>query len=78
MQPKQDKNGFWYYNNLPENTRLAVIDDFYDDGRLILGKPFLIKSYIKKIFWANRVKKNFPYNDDFLNFLNNGRVFVYK
>ena len=79
MNLKQDKNNFWYYTKLPENTRVATYSDFFIDKRLLLGKPFIIKSEIHpNHYWANRTKEGFPYIDsDFLTFLERKEVFIF-
>jgi len=38
-----NKSGFRYYSELPENYRLATIDDFIVDGKRRIGLMFLIQ-----------------------------------
>ena len=40
---KVNKSGFRYYSELPENYRLATIDDFIVDGKRRIGLMFLIQ-----------------------------------
>ena len=77
IEPKQDKYGFWYYNELPNDAIPATIDHFYNNGKPIKGKPYLVHSFIDKTFQAYRVGNSFP-PSDFDIFLNNNRVFVFK
>jgi len=79
MKPKQDNEGYWYYTELPKNTRIATYSDFFIDEKLLLGKPFIVKSEIyPNHYWANRTKEGFPYIDsDFLIFLEREKVFVF-
>lgn len=78
MQPKQDKNGFYYYEKLPPGTRIATADDFYDyNNQPIIDKPYLMQSYIHPYkFWANRIKKSFKL-DKLQPWLSTARVFVF-
>jgi hypothetical protein len=41
----KDDFGFRYLESLPENTREATLDDFHVQGKLILGRQFLILGY---------------------------------
>ncbi len=80
MNLKQDNQGYWYYTELPENTRIATYSDFFLGENLLLGKPFIVKSEISpNHYWANRTKEGFPYIDsDFLTFLERKEVFVFS
>ena len=40
---KKNQNGFAYFSELPENFRLATIDDFIVDGKRRIGLMFLIQ-----------------------------------
>ncbi|MBC8489073.1 MAG: hypothetical protein H8D45_23880 [Bacteroidetes bacterium] len=78
MNPKQDKNGFYYYDSQPPDTRVASADDFYNDQmQLIIDKPLLVQSYHNPdIFFALRTKIKF--NPGKLQpWLAAGRVFVW-
>ena len=81
MEIKTTQFGGKYYDELPENTRIASLDDFYNHhGRLDIGKPFIVKSMItKNRFWANRIKPGFACQEEnFMQFLNEGFVFVFR
>ena len=80
MEPKQDKNGEWYYEGHPEGTRPAHWEDFFNEnGKLKFGKPYLIHSEINpNIFWAKRVKEGFHEHNDFMLFLERRRIFVFE
>jgi hypothetical protein len=80
MEPKKDKYGWPYFNDLPDGFKNAELDDFYDDDdHLLIGTAFLVRSYkYPDRYWAYRVKKSFPYPDtEFNSFLEAGRVFIY-
>lgn len=74
-------SGGYYLEKIPEEWRIAVMDDFYDEeGFIIYRKNFLVHSFIyPERYWAYRVKKGFPYpNSDFKKFLEFGRVYVFE
>lgn len=81
---KKDESGNYYFETLPENTRVAKLDDFYawsdvlEEKLLILEKPFLIHSFKDGRFKGCRTNENFPYpNSDFELFLFADRVYVF-
>lgn len=79
QQPVQDENGDWYYNNQPANTRVAGLNDFYRDGRLLKNKPYLVHSMLSPgKYWAFRVREGFEQRNSFMEFLKLGRVFVFE
>lgn len=81
MDIKTTELGGKYYEQLPEGTRIASIDDFYDHrGNLAIGKAFLVNSMINPDrYWANRIKACFTYREaDFLLFMESGLVFVFE
>ena len=43
MIPTIDSNGFEFYDRLPQEYRLAGLDDFHINGRKKIGMEFLIK-----------------------------------
>jgi hypothetical protein len=56
-EPFQDKYGFWYYPELPENTRVATDDDFENMTRCVREqKPFILKSFHSNMLECWRVK----------------------
>ena len=71
--------GLPYYDFLPDNTRVAIWSDFFKDDEPIISKPFLIKSFVKKdVYWANRVKENFPIlPSDLIDFINLAHVYIF-
>lgn len=74
-------DGYPYYESLPDNFEVAKLDDFYTEkGKLILRKAFLVHSEkYQNCYWAYRVKESFPYpTTDFNDFLEKGRVYIYK
>ena len=77
---KTTKSGGKYYESLPDGTRQATLDDFYNHhGKLILDKPYLVHSMKDPgRYWANRVKKGFPYVwTDFNDFMESGNIYVF-
>jgi hypothetical protein len=78
IKPKKDENGFWYYDQVPENFRQASREDFFtDDGKLIIEKPYLIKSHHFNKVEAHRTKAGFDV-DNLLPWLDERRVYVLK
>jgi len=68
-----------YYSELLPEFRIATFEDFYDEGKLIINKPYLIQSMIiDNIFWAKRTKLDFMNHNDFYSFLEEERIFVLK
>ena len=80
LEPKTTEFGGKYYETLPPGTRVAALDDFYDHmGRLIINKPYLVKSMVQPDrYWANRVNSRFPYSVDFKLFLDNELVYIFN
>jgi hypothetical protein len=78
MEIKSDKNGYPYFDQLPEEYRIATIDDFHKNGKLNIGMKFLIRWIDNENYYEVReVKENLtgkylkPHIDD-------NRVFVEK
>lgn len=77
MEPKKDDNGFFYYDQVPENFKVADRDDFFtDDEKLITKKAFLVQGFYDPKIYANRTKPGFDVNK-LEPWLNNGRVYVF-
>lgn len=57
MDIKRDEFEFPYYESQPPGTRVAIRDDFYDDsGRLVIKKPFLVRSWYSGKYEAYRMR----------------------
>ena len=68
-----------YYEGVPLGFSRATIDDFYLKGHLIMDKPYLLHSFLNiDRYWAKRTKPDFINHNDFLIFLELGRVYVIK
>ncbi len=69
-----------FYKELPIGFTVAVLTDFYDiHKRLIINKPYLIHSELdENKYWAVRTKPGFMQINDFMIFLEKGRVYVIK
>lgn len=80
MEIKTHSNGEKYFSALPDICKTANLSDFYnDEEKLILNKPFLVRSNYKHIFYAKRVNLSFPYpNSDFSLFLQQGDIFIFN
>jgi uncharacterized protein YycO len=72
-------SGGKYVKALPDGVKQAAMDDFFDEkGRLIVNKPYFIKSMVSQdVFWCNRVKVGFPYGG-LVQFIEDGNVFVFN
>lgn len=76
MEIKTDKNGFKYYEEIPEGWRQATVEDFYDkSGRFIINKPFLVKSYHTETYQCYR-SHNISLLQKIKPWMEDGRVFV--
>lgn len=58
MEPLIDPNGFPYFEKLPENFRVATIDDFHSKGLKKVGMQYLIKWVSKEYYEANTVRES--------------------
>lgn len=75
----QYEEGFPYYTELPDIFRTATIDDFYYNNHIIMKKPYLIHSeLIPDRYWGMKTKVGFIEHNDFLAFLERGRIYVVK
>jgi hypothetical protein len=72
-----DKNGWEYYEKIPENYRLATIDDFVTNNRLKIGMEFLIQwaltreDYYQVCIVSERLRSRW-----LIPFIEENRVFV--
>ena len=75
-----EKKKYPYYEIQPSTFRRASLSDFYDgEKRLIMNKPYLIHSEVNpKRYWACRTKLGFMDMNDFMLFLEKGRVYVLR
>jgi len=74
-EEKIDKNGFPYYDKLPDGYRLAKIDDFHIKGMKKIGMEFLIQRVNKEIYDVYHLLER--HTGLWLNkFINVNRVFV--
>lgn len=78
MQPKKNESGY-YYDHLPEEFRIAAHEDFYnDDGKLLTGKAYLVKSYHNgEKYQAYRTTSTFNIRKIAI-WLDDSRVFVLR
>ena len=76
---KQDSGTKWFEER-PEGTRVATINDFQDEqGRWLLNMPYLIHSeQHPERYYALRTVPEFIYMNDFGLFLEKGRVYVFE
>ncbi len=66
-----------FFNGLPFGWRIATIHDFYSGDDIILKLPYLIHSEVNPgKYWACRTKVGFMERNDFILFLQKGRVYV--
>jgi len=79
VEVKQDElTGFFYYEQLPENTRLATVADFVDMNNCIaISKPFLIHGFYTNTYDCFRVYPGFKI-EKILPWLNEKRVYVFE
>jgi hypothetical protein len=75
MIPAIDLNGFEYYDQLPEEYRLADLDDFHINGRKKIGMEFLIKWVTREYYQVCVVSENLK-GPVLQSFINDNRVFV--
>ena len=78
MQIQTTTDGDKYYTELPVGYKVATIDDFYTEGKLIVNKPYLIHSQRQpERYWAKRSKPGFTEHNDFFVFMELGRIYVF-
>ncbi len=71
--------GVAIFHGQPAGTRVATWDDFRYRGKLILNKPYLIRSRASPgIFEGHRTRPGFTRANCFGWFLENGRVYVFE
>lgn len=68
--------GRFHYEILPQNTRPAVMSDFYHNRQPMIKMPYLIYSYMYDVYDCYRVSAAFP-PSDFEEMINDKRVFVF-
>jgi|GEM_PF-2542785 len=75
----KDELGAWY-DKQPPKTRTATLNDFLDhNGNLRNQIPYLIQSELHpERFEAHRSRPGFTEANDFMLFLERGRVFVFE
>lgn len=76
MKPKQDENGFWYFDKIPSEFRLATEED-YHQKLFTPGKAFLIKSILQNNYECHRVKANEKISPKILEFIIEDRVYIF-
>ena len=71
LPPLKHQGNSPYFDQQPSGTRPAIWEDFTDtNGKIILNKPYLIKSEATPgRFWAFRTKPGFTTKNDFWLFL---------
>ena len=71
--------GIAIFHGQPAGTRVATWDDFLYHGKLILNKPYLIHSEVNpEIFEGHRTRPGFTGANDFMLFLERGRIYVFE
>ena len=75
MEKSLDKNGWWYYPELPEGWVLATIGDFHIDRKLIIGMEYLIKWADQQYFECREVKATLT-SKWLMPFIEENRVFI--
>ncbi|MFZ4569730.1 MAG: hypothetical protein ACOYM0_01210 [Bacteroidales bacterium] len=75
---KIDKNGFEYFDKLPEGYRLATLDDFHKNGRKILGKEYLIQWARNNQYYEIRHITEKLTGDWLMPFIKENRVFIHE
>ncbi len=75
----QHQSGDPYYKAVPPEFNLATCDDFINCDEYKMGVAYLIHSEVTPgIYWAKRTKPDFQLHNQFLNFLEKGRVYVFS
>ncbi len=74
---KIDRNGFGYYDKLPDGFREATIDDFLSNGKRKIDMEFLIKWSSGEYYQICKVSENLT-SKFLLPFIDNKRVFVHE
>ena len=75
MKPSIDLNGFAFYDRLPQEYRLAGLDDFHINGRKKIGMEFLIKWVTREYYQVCIVSENLK-GAVLQSFIIDNRVFV--
>jgi hypothetical protein len=75
MESKVDKNGFGYYDKLPDGYRLAIIDDFHFQGKKKIGLQFLIRWHSAEYYQICKVSETLT-SKFLIPFIESSRVYV--
>ncbi len=77
MEAKKDKNGFIFYDEVPQDFRQATREDFFsENGKILTGLAFLVKSYHNgEKYQAYRTTASFNIREIVI-WLDDSRVFV--
>ncbi len=73
-----DRNGFEYFDELPEGYRIATLDDFHSNGRRKLGKEYLIQWANNQKYYEIRHITEKLTGEWLIPFINANRVFVHE
>lgn len=73
-KPIQDDNGFWYYPEQPEGTRLATMEDIAK-GNFKKGAPLLCHGFQSNRFECYRSKGEV--SDELREFIRMERVYLF-
>lgn len=74
QKPLQDANGFWYYPEQPEGTRLATLEDIAK-GNFKKGAPLLCHGFHSNRFECYRSKGEV--SDELREFIIQERVYLF-
>jgi hypothetical protein len=78
MDLKKNENGFYYYDNPPEQCVIAKESDFFTERSiLILKKPYIIQSYHNTTWWCARTNEWFTI-ECIRQWLEDGKVMVWR
>lgn len=74
---KIDRNGWGYYDKLPDGYRVATIEDFIDGVKVKLGMDFLIKWIRGDYYQICKVSETLT-SKFLIPFIEDKRVFVHE
>ncbi|HPS61801.1 MAG TPA: hypothetical protein PLK82_02005 [Bacteroidales bacterium] len=72
---KTDRNGWEYYDKLPDGFRLATMDDFHIRGKKKVGMQYLIQRADQQHFEVHYIR-DFTQSINLKPFLDHRMVFV--